>query len=73
MISDDKMKREAFLKMTRGIFAYWRNPFHHTLNDRTELSLAWSVVGVIDSLLAEIDASVISDAIVSDSNKKESK
>jgi len=73
VISEDKGKREAFLKMTRGIFAYWRNPFHHTLNDKTKLSLAWSVVGVIDSLLSEIDASPISDAATSDSAKKETK
>jgi hypothetical protein len=59
------------LKMARGIFAYWRNPFHHKLNDKTELTLAWSVVGVIDSILAEINASsVVAPKIIVPSKKE---
>jgi hypothetical protein len=64
-ISDDLNKREAFLKITRGIFSYWRNPFHHYLDDKTESSLAWSVLGIIDSLLREIDESAVIEENIS--------
>lgn len=46
--------------MVVGIIAYLRNPSHHSLNDETDWSLAWSVVGIVDSLLSELDNSYIS-------------
>lgn len=60
VISDKQPERIAFYKMAIGIIAYLRNPSHHSLNDKTDWSLAWSVVGLIDSLLSELDHSYIS-------------
>lgn len=60
VVSDKQPERIAFHKMVVGIIAYLRNPSHHSLNDDTEWSLAWSVVGLIDSLLSELDHSYVS-------------
>ena len=60
VISENKQERSAFLKIVIGIVSYLRNPSHHSLNDDTKWSLAWSVVGVIDSLLSELDNAYIS-------------
>ena len=60
VVSDKPEERSAFHKMVVGIIAYLRNPSHHSLNDGTEWSLAWSVVGIVDSLLSELDNSYIS-------------
>lgn len=54
IVSDKPQERIAFHKMVVGIIAYLRNPSHHSLNDETEWSLAWSVVGLIDNLLSEL-------------------
>jgi hypothetical protein len=59
MVSDNLDECSAFHKIVVGIISYLRNPSHHTLNHDTEWSLAWSVVGIIDSLLSEIDNSYI--------------
>lgn len=59
VVSDKPIERAAFHKMVVGIIAYLRNPSHHFLDDKTEWSLAWSVVGIIDSLLAELENSYI--------------
>lgn len=60
VVSDKQQERNAFHKMVVGIVAYLRNPSHHSLSDDTEWSLAWSVVGIIDSILSELDNSYIS-------------
>lgn len=60
VVSENKQERTAFLKIVIGIVSYLRNPSHHSLNDDTEWSLAWSVVGLVDSLLSELDNSYIS-------------
>ncbi|MFC2060743.1 TIGR02391 family protein [Chloroflexota bacterium] len=60
VVSDKHQERIAFHKMVVGIISYLRNPSHHSLNDDTEWSLAWSVVGIIDSILSELDDSYIS-------------
>lgn len=60
IVSDKPEERSAFHKMVVGIISYLRNPSHHSLNEDTEWSLAWSVVGVVDSLLSELDNSYIS-------------
>lgn len=54
--STDQRERAAFQKMMTGVFAYLRNPYHHTINKNIEWSWAWSVVGLIDRLLLEIDS-----------------
>lgn len=59
VISDKQIERAAFHKMVVGIIAYLRNPSHHSLDDKTEWSLAWSVVGIIDSLLSQLQNSYI--------------
>lgn len=59
IVSDKPEERSAFHKMVVGIISYLRNPSHHSLNEDTEWSLAWSVVGIVDSLLSELDNSYI--------------
>jgi len=54
IVSDDYNERLAFLKIVQGVLAYLRNPSHHSLKADTKISLAWSVVGLIDSLIQEI-------------------
>lgn len=59
VISDKQIERAAFHKMVVGVIAYLRNPSHHSLDDKTEWTLAWSVVGIIDSLLSQLENSYI--------------
>lgn len=59
-ISADKTKRIAFHKILVGAFAYLRNQSHHALDDQTDWSWAWSTVGFIDRLLADIDSCTVS-------------
>jgi len=61
VVSDKAVERVAFHKMVVGIIAYLRNPSHHFLDDKTEWSLAWSVVGLVDSLLSELENSYIAE------------
>jgi hypothetical protein len=69
VVSDDKLERTAFLKMVQGVFAYLRNSSHHSLDNRTKRSLAWSVVGLVDALLLELDNSYVPGETASDSSK----
>ncbi len=73
VISKDKAERIAFYKMMIGIVAYLRNPFHHSLNDKTKLSLAWSVVGLVDSLLTELDNCYVSEDITTNLSEGKAK
>jgi hypothetical protein len=50
VVSDKPEECSAFHKMVVGVIVYLRNPSHHSLNDNTERALAWSVVGIVDSL-----------------------
>jgi len=61
IVSDKPDERSAFHKMVVGMISYLRNPSHHSLNEDTEWALAWSVVGIVDSLLSELDNSYISE------------
>ena len=63
VISDKQTERVAFHKIVVGIIAYLRNPSHHFLDDKTEWALAWSVVGMIDSLLSQLEGSYIANDI----------
>jgi len=58
-VSDDRTKRIAFHKMLTGVFAYLRHPYHHRLDAETEWSWAWSIVGLVDQLLFEVEQSVV--------------
>lgn len=58
-ISSERLKRIAFHKMMLGIVSYLRNPYHHNLDPSTEWSWAWSTVGLIDRLLADIESCVV--------------
>ncbi|MFH1382576.1 MAG: TIGR02391 family protein [Chloroflexota bacterium] len=70
IISGKPEECSAFHKMVVGIIAYLRNPTHHSLNDDTEKALAWSVVGIVDSLLSEIaNAYISSDEPKSENGK----
>ena len=54
-ISDDKTVRIALHRILLGVVSYLRNPYHHTLDDKTEWSWAWSAVGLIDRLLSDVE------------------
>ena len=58
-ISSDKTKRIAFRNILVGVVSYLRNPSHHRLDDATEWSWAWSTVGLIDKLLADVDSCAV--------------
>jgi hypothetical protein len=73
VVSKEKREREAFLKMVQGIFAYFRNSSHHALDDKTRWSLAWSVVGLVDSILIELNDSYVSTDSLADSTEKDIK
>jgi hypothetical protein len=47
--------------MMIGIISYLRNPSHHSLNDDIDWAFAWSLVGLVDSLLYELDNSFKSE------------
>ena len=59
VISSDKHKRIVFHRIMLGIFSYLRNPYHHQLDASTEWSWAWSTVGFIDRLLADIESCTV--------------
>ena len=58
-ISSERHERIAFHKILLGTVSYLRNPYHHKLDPNTEWSWAWSTVGFIDRLLADIDSCVV--------------
>lgn len=58
-ISSDEYQRRAFHRIMLGVVSYLRNPYHHRLNPNVEWSWAWSTVGFIDRLLADIDSCVL--------------
>lgn len=61
VISAEKQKRIAFHRIMLGVFSYLRNPYHHKLDPLTEWSWAWSTVGLVDRLLAEIDCCSVTE------------
>jgi hypothetical protein len=70
VVSDKPQERIAFYKMVVGIIAFLRNPSHHSLNDDTEWSLAWSVVGLVDSLLMELQNAHVSAETTQNSTRR---
>lgn len=60
VISNDRLRRIAFHRILLGVVSYLRNPYHHQLDPSTEWSWAWSTVGFIDRVLADIDSCTLS-------------
>ncbi len=60
-ISSDKTKRVALQGILLGAVSYLRNPHHHSLDPQVEWSWAWSVVGLIDHLLADVDSCTVNE------------
>jgi hypothetical protein len=58
-ISNDRTRQVALFKMLQGVDSYLRNHYHHQLDSATEWSWAWSALGLIDHLLADIDICVV--------------
>lgn len=54
--SDDRIRRIALRNILIGVVSYLRNPSHHQIDDQTEISWAWSTVGLIDRLLLDIES-----------------
>ncbi|MCJ7515589.1 MAG: TIGR02391 family protein [Dehalococcoidia bacterium] len=63
VVSSERQKQAAFHRIMLGVFSYLRNPYHHTLDSLTEWSWAWSTVGLIDRLLAEIESCSVNERI----------
>lgn len=61
LISTDQRERAAFQKIMLGVGSYFRNPFHHKIDDNTEWSWAWAIIGLIDHLLFELENCVIQE------------
>lgn len=59
LVSEDRQKHVAFQSMCRGVFQFLRNDYHHDVDDTTEMSWAWSVVGLIDQLVVTIDSASV--------------
>jgi len=62
IISSDRSRRIAFHRMLLGIVSYLRNPYHHQLDPSTEWSWAWSTVGLIDRVLADVGSCSVSSS-----------
>jgi|WetSurMetagenome_2_1015567.scaffolds.fasta_scaffold143356_1 hypothetical protein len=73
IVSDKPDECSAFHKMVVGVITYLRNPSHHTLNDDTDWSLAWSVVGIVDSLISEIGNAYVAEDKTKDQQKNTKK
>jgi len=56
LVFGSRIEQANLCAMLRGTFAYLRNPSHHTIDDSVEWSWAWSVVGLIDQLLNNVDS-----------------
>ncbi len=57
--STDRSKRAAFQQMLLGVVLHLRNPSHHALDDSKQWSWAWSVVGLIDRLLEDVEGCTV--------------
>ncbi|MGD0352364.1 MAG: TIGR02391 family protein [Dehalococcoidia bacterium] len=63
VVSSERQKQASFHRIMLGVFSYLRNPYHHKLDPVTEWSWAWSTVGLIDRLLAEIEGCSVNERI----------
>lgn len=61
VVSNERQKQIAFHRIMLGVFSYLRNPYHHKLDPLTEWSWAWSTVGLIDRLLAEVESCSVAE------------
>jgi hypothetical protein len=57
--STDRSKRAAFQQMLLGVVLHLRNPSHHAVDDGTQWSWAWSVVGLIDRLIQDVEGCTV--------------
>lgn len=60
-VSDDERRRIAFHKICIGVIAYPRNESHHGLDNNSQITWAWAVVGLVDQLLRELKGAHIID------------
>ena len=51
VVCGDRHQQTQVFRMLGGVLAYLRNPSHHSIDDDTAWSWAWSVVGLVDQLL----------------------
>ena len=56
----DPQRQGPMHRMLGGVVAYLRNPSHHSVDDSVKWSWAWSVVGLVDQLLDELDSTTYS-------------
>lgn len=54
--SSEKLRRIQFHRMLLGVVSFVRNQIHHSIDDSVEWSWAWSVVGLVDRLLTDVEA-----------------
>ena len=58
VVYGDKQRQTRVFRILGGVVAYLRNPSHHTIDDSVKWSWAWSVVGLVDQLLDDLEAAI---------------
>ena len=56
LVCRDRHRQGPLFRMFGGVVAYLRNPSHHSVDDNVKWSWAWSVVGLVDQLLDELES-----------------
>jgi len=56
VVCGERQQQAGVFRILGGVLAYLRNPSHHSIDDDTAWSWAWSVVGLVDQLLDVIDS-----------------
>jgi len=56
VVCGDRHQQAGVFRILGGVLGYLRNPSHHSIDDDTAWSWAWSVVGLVDQLLDVIDS-----------------
>jgi len=56
VVCGGRQQQTGVFRILGGVLAYLRNPSHHSIDDDTAWSWAWSVVGLVDQLLDVIDS-----------------
>jgi hypothetical protein len=56
IVIGDRHEQNRLFRMLGGVLAYLRNPSHHSVEDSIQWSWAWSVVGLVDQLLGDLES-----------------
>ncbi len=56
IVCGSRAEQNRLFRMLGGVIAYLRNPSHHAVDDGVKWSWAWSVAGLVDQLLDDVDS-----------------